>query len=246
MASSSRKLSLGDSWVRLPRPLLLSVAMFFCILTTVYAVVWMYDARAPESLVELGFNKSHDEEYDKRTHSIPVADVVPGSPADKAGLREGDHITRVNGMPLATTAPWDEVYARSRPGDAVEVTVERRGAAEPMNLHGVFRARSSLHGEGLAKSSAQRILNLFPVLFLLVGFGVLFLRTDDPHAWLLALMFSAFAAAPNFRILWRLRCSRGCLGSRSGRSFMDCLRRSSISFSRYFRCGPYWIASCPG
>ncbi len=198
MAGSSRKLSLGDSWVRIPRPLLLSVAMLFCILTTVYAVAWMYDARAPESQVELGFNKSHDEEYDKRTHSIPVVDVVPGSPADKAGLREGDHITGVNGMPLATTAPWDEVYARSRPGDAVEVTVERRGAAEPMNLHGVFRARASLHGEGLAKSSAQRILNLFPVLFLLVGFGVLFLRTDDPHAWLLALMFSAFAAAPNF------------------------------------------------
>jgi len=48
--------------------------MLFCILTTVYAVVWMYDARAPESQVELGFNKSHDAEYDKRTHSIPVAE----------------------------------------------------------------------------------------------------------------------------------------------------------------------------
>jgi sigma-B regulation protein RsbU (phosphoserine phosphatase) len=51
--------------------------------------------------------------------------------------------------------------------------------------------------EGLAKSTAQRILQCFPVLFLLVGFAVLLLKVDDPNAWLLALMFCAFAGAPS-------------------------------------------------
>src|SRR5207253_2474013 len=37
---------------------------------------------------------------------------------------------------------------------------------------------------------------LFPVPFLLVAFAVLFLRLEEPNAWLLALLFCAFIGAP--------------------------------------------------
>jgi sigma-B regulation protein RsbU (phosphoserine phosphatase) len=79
----------------------------------------------------------------------------------------------------------------------VELTVERAGEARPLILHGVFRA-AALAGasEGLAKSSVLEITGSFPIPFLLVGFAVLFLRLEDPNAWLLALLFCAFVGAP--------------------------------------------------
>jgi len=185
------------SWISLPRPVLLGTAALLCVSATLYAIWWMANVRSA-SLVELGFNHTIDEQYDQRTHSIFVADVVPGSPAEQMGLRAGDHIIAVNGRPLITSAPYDEAYAKDRPGDPVEMTVERPGEPNALELHGIFRARpSTAAAEGLAKSSAQQIVNSFPVLFLLVGFAVLFLRLDDPGAWLLAVMFTAFAAAPD-------------------------------------------------
>ncbi len=156
----------------------------------------MYSERLP--IVELGFNNQHGETYDQTTHSIYVHDVVKGSPAEQSGLRAGDRIIAVNGRMLDTTEPYDEAYARGKPGDAVEFTLARPGEAGAVAFHGVFRLRPSAQvQEGLARSSAQQILASFPVLFLLVGFAVLFLKLDDPHAWLLALMFCSFAGAPD-------------------------------------------------
>jgi sigma-B regulation protein RsbU (phosphoserine phosphatase) len=194
MSSSPSKLSLR-SWTALPRPLLIAFAFLLCILATLYGVAWMYAARS--IVVELGFNKTRANDYSDKTHSIFVADVEPGSPAEQAGLRAGDTIVAVNGRALTTSLPFSEAYARGRPGDPVTLTVIRAGASEPIALHGIFRKRRSAATEGLAASSAQQIKDSFPVLFLLVGFAVLFLRLDDSNAWLLALMFSAFATGPD-------------------------------------------------
>jgi hypothetical protein len=44
----------------------------------------------------------------------------------------------------------------------------------------------------------ERLLSLpigyYPLAFLVVGLAVLFLRVDDPHAWLLAVLFGSFLA----------------------------------------------------
>jgi phosphoserine phosphatase RsbU/P len=195
MTGASGKLP--SSWSSLPRALLISLALVFCAITTLYALVWMYDVRSLASAVEFGFNNTHDEQFDEQSHSIPVGDVIPGSPAEMAGLKAGDRIIGINGELLATPAPYEDVYSHARPGDLVEFSVIRSGQPDPIPIRGFFRARVPLQAtEGLAKSSAQQVINFFPVLFLLVGFAVLFLRVDDPTAWLLALTFSAFAAAP--------------------------------------------------
>ena len=184
--------------VSLPRPALIAFATVFAGITFFYAAVWMYYVRhqTPNNPVELGFNFKHQEQYDPATHSVAVRDVVPESPAERAGLRPGDRIVAVNGRPLTTSAPYDQTWAHSRPGDPVELMVERPGEPRPLILHGIFRAPvQSSAPEGLARSSAQQIMGSFPVLFLVIGFAVLFLRPDDRYAWLLALMFTGFIAA---------------------------------------------------
>jgi len=178
------------------RKLIAAIAIVFAVASTTYAAAWMYDVRYPEHQVELGFNHTHDEQYNPKTHSITVGDVVPNSPAERAGMRAGDHIIGVDGTLLTSSAPYDDAYAHGKPGDKVEIMIARPGVEEPIILHGVFRAAQSAHQEGLARQSAQEVTGSYPVLFLLVGFAVLFLRLEDSNAWLLALLFAAFVATP--------------------------------------------------
>lgn len=58
----------------------------------------------------------------------PVAgDIVPGSAAERAGLRRGDRVLAFDGKPIQS---WDELVAgvRASPGRTVELTVRRAGA----------------------------------------------------------------------------------------------------------------------
>jgi len=182
-----------------PHRVLAVAAVLFAAAAIAYSSLWMYLERTPGPQVELGFNNNHNEQFDSRTHSIKVGDVLPDSPAESAGLLAGDRIIAINGHPLLTFAPYDEAYMKGKPGDGILLTVQRQGLAEPVELHGIFRyCPKGAPPEGLARSSALQVTRSFPVLFLLVGLAVLFLRLEDPHAWLLAALFCGFAAAPGF------------------------------------------------
>ena len=183
----------------LPPRFLLALAIVFAAAAIVYASFWMYIERTPGSKVELGFNSQHANQYDGTTHCMKVGDVVPNSPAERAGLRAGDRIIGVNGQALTTSRPFDQAYEKAIPGDAVTFTVQRAGEPNPLDIHGTFR-ESFEDGppEGLAKTSAVQVTRSFPVLFLLVGLTVLFLRLNDPNAWLLASLFCGFVAEPGF------------------------------------------------
>src|SRR4029077_12027170 len=161
------------AWSTLPRPLLATLATFLAVASVLYGAIWMYDVRHARPSVELGFNKTSTGVYDASTHSIPVIDIVNGSPAERAGLRVGDRIVAINGQPLVTSAPFDDAYRRGHPGDAIDLTVERAGEAQPRTLHGVFRAARVLPFlsgyEETARVSALQIIGSFPVLFLVVG-----------------------------------------------------------------------------
>ena len=161
----------------------------------------MYAVRNPGPIVELGFNQSHDTRFDTITRCVTVYDVALGSPAEQAGLREGDRIIEIDGRELNAQLAYNESYLRGRPGDPVTLTVERQGEGKPLVLHGVFRAREkgpyiAAH-ESFARFSALQVIGLFPIPFLLVGFVVLFLRLEEPTAWLLALLCCAFICAPD-------------------------------------------------
>lgn len=188
-------------WPQLPRPLLLALAVVFATATILYSFLWMNVVRHPGAPVELGF----DSEYSATDHWSTVIAVQTGSPAEKAGLRLGDHLLAVNGRDLSTPEPFDQVWFHSQPGDSVELTVARNGEPATLTLRGIFRAAKAETAEGgLARASAQELTSSYPVLFLAVGLAVLFLRVDDRNAWLLALLFGGFIAIPAFPNFTRL------------------------------------------
>ncbi len=56
-----------------------------------------------------------------------VNGVVPGGPADKAGLQEGDIITELDGKPATGPSQLQALTLTHRAGDTVSVTYERNG-----------------------------------------------------------------------------------------------------------------------
>jgi phosphoserine phosphatase RsbU/P len=174
------------------RPVLLALAVLFAAATILYSAAWMYYIR--QGTVELGIDTLP-------THTgIEITDVYRNSPAERSGLRAHDRIVAINGRVLTSQSSCSEtlqdVWLRARPGDRVVLKVVRAGEPQPLVITGTFRAAV---GRGdkvpLTQRVANFLLNSYPILFLVVGMVVLFLRIEDRNAWLLALVFATFIAA---------------------------------------------------
>ncbi len=76
------------------------------------------------------------DEHGTRTEAT-ITDVRNGSPAARAGLRAGDRLLSVNGMPA--TAALANLAQTLRPGDRVRVAVERDGRRMEMFIRAVPR-----------------------------------------------------------------------------------------------------------
>lgn len=184
----------------LRRPLLLALAVLFCAATVIYGAAWMYDSWHPNrNHVEVGFNNYKTTFFDPNTSSLPVFNVIRDSPAEHAGLRAGDHIIALNGQHVQSYATMGRIWEHAHIGDSVDITVRRQGVSEPITLHAVFRmASTGTAAEGVARASAREVLSFFPLMFIVVGFSVLFLRLEHSDAWLLALLFVCFISVGDF------------------------------------------------
>ncbi len=173
------------------RPLLPAAAIVFAAATLIYSVAWMYCIRQSNLPVEIGIDNQPSPA------GMIVTRVWKGSPAQEAGLKANDVITAINGRTLIAPALCSDVLFRvwyeSHPGEPVHLTIQRPGETQSLSLTPVFRAAAgSGDVQSLARRSAAEIIGFYPLLFLIVGLAVLFLRVDDSNAWLLALMFAGF------------------------------------------------------
>jgi len=138
--SNTRIRSVGASgcrrWSDLPRPFLLTLATLFA---GAGNPLWLaVDVqRSPVSLVELGF----DNQYNAGANAEDVLSVIPGSRQRVPDCGANDRIVAVNGLPLDPTAPLEETWMRARPGDPVDLTVERPGEHKPLLLRGLLSSR---------------------------------------------------------------------------------------------------------
>jgi Do/DeqQ family serine protease len=75
-------------------------------------------------------NRLAKEEGLRNTNGVYIAQVQPGGAAAKAGIEAGDVITGVQGQRVNTVAQLQEAIGRKRPGETVDVTLERDGKAK--------------------------------------------------------------------------------------------------------------------
>jgi S1-C subfamily serine protease len=64
---------------------------------------------------------------DNAQGSVEVADIVPGGPAEKAGITVGDWITRLDSSQVSNASSLLEVLKPRNPGETVEVGFTRDG-----------------------------------------------------------------------------------------------------------------------
>jgi S1-C subfamily serine protease len=78
---------------------------------------------------EIGFSRRS-----ARGKGVLIREVLPGSPAAEAGLRQGDIIRRLGPTPVAGTEDVYTFIARHTPGQHVSVVVRRAGQSRTLTL----------------------------------------------------------------------------------------------------------------
>ncbi|GAB4109839.1 MAG: Do family serine endopeptidase [Phycisphaeraceae bacterium] len=87
---------------------------------------------------------------------VLVNDVNPGSPAERAGIRRGDIITKVDGEPTPTIAMLRSLIADYRPGTKVEVELFRDGETKVVEVElGEFPDMTSASVTGPSRKESE-------------------------------------------------------------------------------------------
>ena len=177
----------GGLWPRIR----LAVAILFAASTVLYSAIWMYYVRiSPQASLGFDFQEHISQKY------VEITRVYPGGAAERAGLHAGDRLISVYGRPFYSREPLYTAFVGGHAGDSVPLTVLRSGSGSPQPVTVVLDpappdTRKRSPGEIVMSS----LLSSFPVLFVLVGFPVLFLRIQDRSAWLLCLCFAGLIAS---------------------------------------------------
>lgn len=92
--------------------------------------------------IRLGVVSATERPLPKKSDLIPymgiafappcdIAEVVPGSPADKAGIKVGDTVLNMEGNPVAALEDLGPAMQDKKPGDLLSLTVSRNGKKIP-------------------------------------------------------------------------------------------------------------------
>jgi serine protease Do len=93
------------------------------------------------------------------TQGVLVASVGEDSAADKAGLKEGDIILKVDGREVKSSPELQEIIALKRPGDQVTLTVNREGNRKEFKV----TLQNRIGSTNIKKKEHAKILNLLGV-----------------------------------------------------------------------------------
>lgn len=85
-------------------------------------------------------------DFNDGTNGVLINQVFPGSAAEKAGLKVGDIVTKIDGKPTTDGNSLKTMIAKHAPGDSVELTVFRQGKTR------TFTATLRDRGEQFAKA----------------------------------------------------------------------------------------------
>ncbi len=86
---------------------------------------------------------------------VKITGVMPGGPAERAGVKEGDLLRRINGERMHSPQELSDEIADFKPGEQVEIVLRRDG--ERVILKATLAARSSLPAAATQPTSEQLI-----------------------------------------------------------------------------------------
>ncbi|RAK51051.1 Do family serine endopeptidase [Phenylobacterium deserti] len=97
-----------------------------------------------------------------------VADVWPGGPFARAGIRQGDVITSVDGNPVADAGGVNYAFGVHRPGDNVRVGVRRANGEQQVTVRAELPPATPARDEqvigGTSPFTGARVVNLSPAV----------------------------------------------------------------------------------
>ena len=107
------------------------------------------------NIVTLNGTLAKEKEVDL-TQGVYVASVGEGSAAEKAGLKEGDVILKVDDREVKTSPELQELIALKRPGDQVTLMVNREGKEKEFKV----TLQNRIGNTKVKKKEHAKILNL--------------------------------------------------------------------------------------
>lgn len=114
--------------------------------------------------------------------------VVPGGPAEKAGIESGDRIVAMEGVPPSDTARLAEVSQRVRSGDSIRVSYERDGKRSEVTVRLDSPYRSPFVVTGIAVDI------LVALAFLGISVLVFWMKPQSERALVFFFMSAAASA----------------------------------------------------
>ncbi len=117
-----------------------------------------------------------------------VSTVFPD--AEAAGVRVGDHIRSVNGVPIVADQDWANLIVSLQPDQTVPVMLARDGASGEELYEVTLRSQAAARDLGFFAGFITSFLYSYaiPTISILLAFWVVLVRPSDPLAWILLLV----------------------------------------------------------
>ena len=102
--------------------------------------------------VEVGYSMSDPADLESGPKGVVIGGVISAGPADRAGLRSGDLVTKLNGISIQDANELIQYVARQKPNQNLVVDVLRNGEPRQFNVTlGVRPAQQTLLGSQIEK-----------------------------------------------------------------------------------------------
>jgi len=166
------------------RPAVMGIAAFF-------SICLLFEVRFT---AEEFYDLIHQSERAREPFSLGAkGDNLTAVDADAkaAGFADDDRLVAIDGKPILGIVGVASIVRRHHPGDVLDVTILHRGAATPVHIQLTLATAERLQPKDWVLVAFLGFLT--PWFCLLLGFFVVFLRPNDPLAWLLLMLMLSFA-----------------------------------------------------
>ena len=127
-----------------------------CLLLLAGGVYWAVTPPPPPVYYGVGLCLDPPHVVETGVYHSTIVEVLPGTPAQEAGLRAGDHIVEIDGVSIGNPA---RPLFRGEPGTQLTLTIQRAGQYQ---LEQVTLTRSAIREDLYKAASERRNLDALP------------------------------------------------------------------------------------